>query len=318
MFSKFAFVFPGQGSQYMHMLDKLFTVYPFAQETLNEASEILGYDVANLIKTNPKDKLNQTTFTQPILLAASVTIWRIWKQITSILPIILAGHSLGEYSALVCAEALTFSDGLKLVTERASLMQKAVPNKQGAMAAILGLSDKKVLALCEAEKLKKQIIQVANFNAPGQVVIAGHRVAVEQFNKTAKAAGARRTILLPISVPAHCNLMIPAADAFRDKLQKVTWQIPKINVIHNVNVQTHQNVQSIINALIKQLSHPVRWVETIQYITKLGIQDIIECGPGNVLTNLNKRITSKISAITIGEKPDTIGQIFQKFHNKNI
>jgi len=302
----------------MHMLDKLFTVYPFAQETLNEASEILGYDVANLIKTNPKDKLNQTTFTQPILLAASVTIWRIWKQITSILPIILAGHSLGEYSALVCAEALTFSDGLKLVTERASLMQKAVPNKQGAMAAILGLSDKKVLALCEAEKLKKQIIQVANFNAPGQVVIAGHRVAVEQFNKTAKAAGARRTILLPISVPAHCNLMIPAADAFRDKLQKVTWQIPKINVIHNVNVQTHQNVQSIINALIKQLSHPVRWVETIQYITKLGIQDIIECGPGNVLTNLNKRITSKISAITIGEKPDTIGQIFQKFHNKNI
>ena len=318
MFSKFAFVFPGQGSQYMHMLDKLFTVYPLAQETLYEASEILGYDVSNLIKTNPKDKLNQTTFTQPILLAASVTIWRIWKQITSILPIILAGHSLGEYSALVCAEALTFSDGLKLVTERASLMQKAVPNKQGAMAAILGLSDKKVLALCEAEKLKKQIIQVANFNAPGQVVIAGHRVAVEQFNKTAKAAGARRTILLPISVPAHCNLMIPAADAFRDKLQKVTWQIPKINVIHNVNVQTHQNVQSIINALIKQLSHPVRWVETIQYITKLGIQDIIECGPGNVLTNLNKRITSKISAITIGEKPDTIGQIFQKFHNKNI
>lgn len=291
MSHKLAIVFPGQGSQSLRMLDS----YIASNSTLvtqicEEASDVLGYDIAKLIAED-ETKLNQTEYTQPALLTAGVIGWRLWQAEDHQQPAMLAGHSLGEYTALVCANALTLVEGLKLVAKRGALMQQAVAPGAGAMAAILGLELAQVNAICASVD---GIVQAANLNAPGQIVIAGTKVAVEIAIEGAKAAGAKRAIMLPVSVPSHCVLMRDAADEFMHSLEAVNWQQPSIPVVHNFDVARHTDATSICQALAKQLYNPVRWIETIEYFVQQGVTEVIECGPGKVLTGLNKRIAPQL------------------------
>jgi [acyl-carrier-protein] S-malonyltransferase len=297
--STFAVVFPGQGSQKLGMLADLAPVFPVVEATFTEASKALGYDLWHIVQQD-EAKLNQTEYTQPAILTASVAIWRIWQQHNQAKPQYLAGHSLGEYTALTCAEAISFADAVRLVAERGRLMQSAVPAGVGAMAAILGLSDEQVKQAC-AESAENEVVAAVNFNSPGQVVIAGNKAAVERAMEKAKAMGAKRALPLPVSVPSHCALMKGAAEKLADILANMNITKPKIQVVHNVDVLTHDNAAQIREALIKQLYSPVRWSETVQSLFAKGCTQFIECGPGKVLTGLNKRIVEAAECSAVGD-----------------
>lgn len=293
-----AFVFPGQGSQGVGMLNALAESYPVVRETFEEASDAIRRDLWRLASEGPKEALDRTENTQPVMLAADIAVWRVWQGVGGPAPALMAGHSLGEYAALVAGGALDFGDGVRLAAERARLMQSAVPEGKGAMAAILGLSDEQVIALC-AEQSQGAVLAAANFNAPGQVVIAGETAAVERAIAAAKAMGAKRSVLLPVSVPSHCPLMRPAAEALADYLAAVPLALPAIPVIHNVNVAPAPDVETLRRLLVEQLYSPVRWVETIQGLAAQGIQIACECGPGKVLTGLNKRILEDLKTLPV-------------------
>ena len=298
--AKLAFVFPGQGSQSVGMLTALAAQYPIVNKIYQDASRALGYDLWQLTQKGPEMELNTTMKTQPALLTASVATWKIWKERGGTDPAFMAGHSLGEYSALVCAGALDFHDAVSLVAERGRYMQEAVPEGTGAMAAILGLSDGEVIEICR-QAAQGQIVTAANFNSPAQVVIAGHCEAVKRAIALAAAAGAKRSIVLPVSVPSHCALMQQAAQQFTACLQNITITPGAIPVIHNVDVSTKNDGRSIKQALIEQLYQPVRWVDTIHLLANRGITHIIECGPGKVLTGLIKRIDRHMETFSVSE-----------------
>ncbi len=290
-----AFVFPGQGSQSVGMLADLAAAYPQVEATFAEASEVLGYDLWKLVQEGPAEELNQTHITQPAMLSAGVAVWRVWNEKGGAQPAVMAGHSLGEYTALVCAGALAFKDAVALVAERGRLMQEAVPAGTGAMAAILGLEDQQVAEVCAAAA-EGQVLSPVNFNSPGQVVVAGHAEAVNRAVEGAKEAGAKRALLLPVSVPSHCALMQPAADKLAERLAGIEVKAPAIPVINNVDVAVTDDAAAIRDALVRQLHSPVRWVETVQKMAADGVDALIECGPGKVLAGLNKRIERDMAA----------------------
>jgi [acyl-carrier-protein] S-malonyltransferase len=300
MDSGLAFVFPGQGSQSVGMLSELAAAYPVIQETLAEAGTALGIDLWRMTQSGPEAELNLTTNTQPALLAAAVATWRAWHAAGGATPALLAGHSLGEYSALVCAGSLRLDDAVRLVAERGRCMQDAVPADSGGMAAILGLDDYAVVAACAAAA-GNEIVAAVNFNAPGQVVIAGHRAAVDRAIEAAKAAGAKRAIALPVSVPSHCALMLPAAESFRRHLDRVPFKDAAIPVIQNVDAVARQDAAALRQALLQQLYSPVRWVDCVTALARLGARCVIECGPGKVLTGLIKRIDGSLQLGALGE-----------------
>lgn len=289
----FAFVFPGQGSQSVGMLAALASAEPLVQETFAEASAVLGYDLWQLCQQGPEELLGATERTQPAMLTAGVATWRVWRKHGGPLPSAMAGHSLGEYSALVCSGALDFKAAVALVQFRGQAMQAAVPAGQGAMAAILGLEDADVEAAC-AEAANSggpgEVVQAANFNSPGQVVIAGGAAAVDRAIEVLKAKGAKRAIKLPVSVPSHSALMQPAAERLAEKLRGMDFAKPAVRDIYTVDVRTHQDAASIREALVQQLVKPVRWTETVRAMLAGGAKVLVECGPGKVLTGLNRRI----------------------------
>jgi [acyl-carrier-protein] S-malonyltransferase len=293
---KFAFLFPGQGSQSVGMMQG-FGDQPVIRNTFTEASDVLGQDLWRMV-TEPNEELNQTANTQPLMLTAGVAVWRAWLEAGGARPSVMAGHSLGEYTALVAAGALEFSAALPLVRYRAEVMQGAVAEGVGAMAAILGLDDEAVRAVC-TESAQGEVLEAVNFNSPGQVVIAGHKTAVERGMEAAKAKGAKRALILPVSVPSHCALMKPAADKLAVYLESVAVSAPQIPVLHNADVQAYSDAQSIKNALVRQLYSPVRWVETVQAISAQGIAHAAECGPGKVLAGLNKRIVADMTCFAL-------------------
>jgi len=292
----FAFLFPGQGSQSVGMLQG-FGELAVVRDTFTEASDVLGQDFW-CMATEANEDINQTSNTQPIMLTAGVATWRAWQQAGGAQPAILAGHSLGEYTALVAAGALDFADALPLVRYRAEVMQGAVAEGVGAMAAILGLDDDAVRAVC-ADNAQGEVLDAVNFNSPGQVVIAGNKAAVERGMEAAKAKGAKRALILPVSVPSHCALMKPAAEKLHDYLQNVLLRTPHIPVLHNADVATYNDSEKIKDALVRQLYNPVRWVETIQAIAAVGVGIAAECGPGKVLTGLNKRIVADMTCLAL-------------------
>ena len=287
-----AFVFPGQGSQAIGMLNG-FAGNAVVTETIAEASEVLGFDLGKLILDGPKEDLDLTTNTQPVMLASAVAFYRAWIAAGGKLPGMVAGHSLGEYSALVAAGVIEFKDAVPLVRFRAQAMQEAVPVGQGGMAAILGLSDDDVRAVCN-EAANGEVVEPVNFNAPAQVVIAGHKSAVERACEIAKAKGAKRALTLPVSAPFHSSLLKPASDRLRRYLEGVTFKTPVIPIINNVDVTLLTDTDAIKDALVRQAASPVRWVETIQMMKASGIERVIECGPGKVLSGLVKRITPEL------------------------
>lgn len=291
-----AIVYPGQGSQSIGMLAELASMYPVVQATFAEASNVLGYDLWALAQNGPDADLNQTDRTQPAMLTASVAVWRVWQQQGGAQPAFMAGHSLGEYTALVCAGSLGFTDAVRLAAERGQRMQEAVPAGIGAMAAILGLDDDQVRQAC-SNAAQGEVVSAVNFNSPGQVVIAGHKAAVERACAQAKAMGAKRALPLAVSVPSHSSLMRPAAEAFAATLAATGIKPPQIPVIHNADVSTHSDADAIRAALVRQLYNPVRWVETIHYLAAQGITRIVEAGPGKVLVGLNKRIDKNIASV---------------------
>jgi [acyl-carrier-protein] S-malonyltransferase len=293
-----AIVFPGQGSQSVGMLAELANEWPQVQETFAEAGEALGYDLWALVQAGPDTDLNQTDKTQPAMLAAGVATWRVWQAAGGATPAYLAGHSLGEYSALVAAGAIDFTDAIKLVEKRGQLMQTAVPQGVGAMAAILGLDDEQVIKACD-QAAQGEVVQAVNFNAPGQVVVAGARAAVERAAEAAKEAGAKRAVMLPVSVPSHCSLMQGAAEQLAQSLKEIEIRTPQIEVIHNADVTSHADADAIRDALAKQLYSPVRWVETVQFLSQAGVDSLVECGPGKVLAGLNKRIDRGMTALPV-------------------
>lgn len=297
---KIAFVFPGQGSQSVGMMGS-YSELPSIRETFNEAADILQQDLWSLVSNGPEDSLNLTTNTQPVMLTADVAIYRSWQQAGGIEPHYLAGHSLGEYAALVASGSLTFPDALKLVRFRATVMQETVPEGIGGMAAIVGLDDDTVASVCaEVVNTMPEIsLEPANFNAPGQVVIAGHFQAVAQAVTLAKSKGAKLAVILPMSIPSHCSLMQPAAERLALLLEEITLHPPGIPVFHNADVHQHPETASIREILVRQLYHPVRWTETIQAIASQGVKHIVECGPGKVLSGLNRRIDKNLENIAL-------------------
>ena len=293
-----AFIFPGQGSQSIGMMNALAESDTLIQDTFSEASSVLGYDLWELVNDGPVEKLNSTEYTQPAMLTAGVATWRAWLEAGGTAPALMAGHSLGEYTALVCAGVLNFSDAVSLVSDRARFMQQAVPEGEGAMAAILGLDDDEVTTLCQ-QNAAGEVLQAVNYNAPGQVVVAGSAAAVGRLVENAKAVGAKRALLLPVSVPSHCALMQPASDRMAERLNQVSISQAQIPVIHNVNVQTASDDDELRQLLARQISEPVRWVETINSMNEKGVSQLIECGPGKVLCGLSKRINRDMSCIPL-------------------
>ncbi|MHA6310932.1 ACP S-malonyltransferase [Pantoea sp. S-LA4] len=298
--TKFAFVFPGQGSQTVGMLADLAAAWPQVEETFREASAALGYDLWQLVSQGPAEELNKTWQTQPALLAASVAIYRVWQQQGGEQPSMMAGHSLGEYSALVCAGVLDFADAIKLVELRGKLMQEAVPEGTGAMQAIIGLDDASIRKACE-ESAQGQVVSPVNFNSPGQVVIAGNKEAVERAGAACKAAGAKRALPLPVSVPSHCALMKPAADKLAVALESITFNSPAVPVINNVDVKAETDAGAIRHALVRQLYSPVRWTESVEAMAAQGVTQLLEIGPGKVLTGLTKRIVDSLTAAAVND-----------------
>lgn len=284
----FAMVFPGQGSQSVGMLAALAEQESLVRDTFAEASTVLGYDLWQLCQQGPEDQLSVTEKTQPAMLTAGVATWRVWRKHGGAMPAAMAGHSLGEYTALVCAGALDFKTAVDLVKFRGQAMQSAVPSGQGAMAAILGLEDADVVAAC-AEAAQGEIVQAANFNSPGQVVIAGQKAAVERAIETLKAKGAKRALILPVSVPSHTELMRPAANQLAERLSQVEFKTPE-TAVYTVGMRTHAAAADIRQALFDQLVGPVRWTDCVKTILQTGVNVLIECGPGKVLTGLNRRI----------------------------
>jgi len=307
-----AFVFPGQGSQSVGMLKDLAETYPEVRQTFEQASEVLGNDLWALIANGPEQELNQTQNTQPAMLAAGVAVWKIWCKLSNIRPAWMAGHSLGEYTALVCSEAIAFDEAIKLVAIRGRLMQEAVPAGIGSMAAILGLDDHQVVRIC-ADVAENEIVAAVNFNSPGQVVIAGNTAAVERAISAAKAAGAKRAVQLPVSVPSHCVLMQNAAEKLNAHLQECDINTPKMTLIHNVDVTPHSDSDVIRNALKEQLYKPVRWSDTIKFMDDQGVNCFVECGPGKVLVGLNKRIAKDADHFALHD-PDSINKLLEQLH----
>nr|WP_314419627.1 ACP S-malonyltransferase [uncultured Erwinia sp.] len=299
--TQFAMVFPGQGSQTVGMLADLAAGNPIVEKTFREASDVLGYDLWQLVQQGPAEELNKTWQTQPALLAASVAIFRVWQEKGGKVPAMLAGHSLGEYSALVCAGVIAFADAIKLVELRGKLMQEAVPEGTGAMQAIIGLDDEAIAKACE-ESAQGQVVSPVNYNSPGQVVIAGNKEAVERAGAACKAAGAKRALPLPVSVPSHCALMKPAADKLAVALEQLTFNAPAFPVVNNVDVQCETSPEAIRSALVRQLYSPVRWTGCVEFMAQQGVTSLLEVGPGKVLTGLTKRIVDTLTAAAVNDQ----------------
>ncbi len=297
--TKFAFVFPGQGSQSRGMMNG-YADFATVKDTFTEASDILKQDMWTLVAEGEDAELNATVNTQPIMLTAGVAVYRAWQSQNGPAPAIMAGHSLGEYTALVAASAISFADALPLVRYRAQCMQTAVPEGVGGIAAILGLEDDTVRAVC-TEGAQGEVLEAVNFNSPGQVVIAGNRAAVERGMELAKAKGAKRALMLPMSVPSHCSLLRGAADKLRTRLEGVAVKAPAIPVLHNADVKSYADGAAIKDALVRQLYSPVRWVETVQHFGQQGITHNVECAPGKVLMGLNKRIDTNQHALALND-----------------
>ena len=302
LLEKVAFVFPGQGSQSLGMMGG-YTDFPEVRETFAEAADILGQDFWKMISEGPIDEVNLTINTQPLMLISGIAVYRAWQSCGDFVPAFMAGHSLGEYTALVASGALLFADALPLVRFRAEVMQQAVPENIGAMAAILGLDDEVVRSLCDvvANSSSEESLEPANFNSPGQVVIAGHRGAVLRAMELAKSSGAKGAVMLPMSIPSHCSLMKDASDRMRRKMEKVTLMPPQIPLLHNVDVQRHYDVRGIKEILVQQLFKPVRWTETIRAFSAAGVNFVVECGPGKVLSGLNKRIDKSLQSLPLAD-----------------
>ena len=300
MSANIAFVFPGQGSQSVGMLAELGAEHPIVIETFAQASEVLGYDLWDLVQHDKDGELNQTHITQPALLTASVALWRLWLNQGGIVPSVLAGHSLGEYSALVCAGALDFSDAVRLVEARGQFMQAAVPPGEGAMAAIIGMDDDAIASACEASA-QGQVVAPVNYNSPGQVVIAGSRSAVERAMVACKEGGAKRALPLPVSVPSHCALMLPAAEKLRTMLEGMQVRVPSIPVVQNVDAKVASSSEVIVNNLVAQLHQPVLWTNCVESIAASGVDLVVECGPGKVLNGLTKRINKTLQSASIND-----------------
>ncbi|EJE8555319.1 ACP S-malonyltransferase [Vibrio vulnificus] len=298
--SKFAIVFPGQGSQAVGMLADLGEQNEIVKQTFAQASEALGYDLWALVQNGPAEDLNQTFRTQPALLASSVAIWRVWQELGLAQPENLAGHSLGEYSALVCAGVIDFQEAIKLVELRGQLMQEAVPAGTGAMYAIIGLDDEAIAKACE-EAAQGDVVSPVNFNSPGQVVIAGSKDAVERAGALCKEAGAKRALPLPVSVPSHCALMKPAAEKLAVALESIEFKAPQLPVINNVDVVAETDPAKIKDALVRQLYSPVRWTESVELMSSQGVEKLLEMGPGKVLTGLTKRIVKSLEAAAVND-----------------
>jgi [acyl-carrier-protein] S-malonyltransferase len=302
--STLAFVFPGQGSQKQGMLAELAAQYPIVQETFAAASAVLGYDLWELSQNGPQEALNMTERTQPLLLAASVAIWRVWQQQKTELPALMAGHSLGEWSALVCAEVVAFTDAIRLVQLRGKYMQEAVPAGVGAMAAIIGLDDQSIIDACKTAEEGEEVSAV-NFNSPGQVVIAGHVSAVDRAIAICKEKGAKKAMTLAVSAPFHSALLKPAADRLAEDIAGVTFTSPIIPIVHNVNAQTETDPEQIKQRMIEQIYHPVLWVDCINVLVEKGVTNVVECGPGKVLSGLIKRIDRSVTSMT-SDTPEAI------------
>lgn len=307
--SKMAFVFPGQGSQSVGMLEELIASESLVKATFSEASAVLGYDLEELVLSGPEERLNQTEFTQPALLAASIGLWRLAISKGASKPDMVAGHSLGEYSALVAAGVVEFSDAVTLVQKRGQFMQSAVPLGKGGMAAILGLEDEQVIKICldcsdsnsESDSESDSIVQAANFNSPGQVVIAGQMDALNSAIEQCKEAGAKRAMALTVSAPFHSRLMLPAADKMREELAKIIFSSPEIPVIQNVHASYEADPDKIRDNLVKQMSEAVLWTGTIEHMAADGVSKIVECGPGKVLAGLNRRIDKSLVSYGIND-----------------
>lgn len=302
--STLAFIFPGQGSQKLGMLAELAEKYSIVQETFAEASTVLGYDLWQLSQQGPQEALNMTERTQPLLLAASVAIWRVWQQEKTEQPAMMAGHSLGEWSALVCAGVVSFTDAIRLVQLRGKYMQEAVPSGVGSMAAIIGLDDESIVSACQAAA-ETEIVSAVNFNSPGQVVIAGHVGAVDRAIAICKEKGAKKAMPLAVSAPFHSALLKPAADRLADEIANVEFQPPTIPVVHNVNAQIEADPAMIKQRMIEQIYHPVLWVDCVNALLAQGVTKAVECGPGKVLSGLVKRIDRSIVSIAT-DSPEAI------------
>ena len=302
-----AFVFPGQGSQKIGMLADLAASYPVVIQTFEEASQVLGYDLWALVQNGSQEDINLTERTQPLLLTASVAVWRVWKEKNGVQPALVSGHSLGEWSALVCAGVVEFKDAVKLVQQRGKFMQEAVPAGQGAMAAIIGLEDALIIEACKKAE-QGDVVSAVNFNSPGQVVIAGTAAAVDRASAFCKEAGAKRALPLPVSAPFHTSLMRPAADRLAEQIAATTFNAPQIPVVHNVTAQTEEDPTKIKALMIEQIYSAVRWVECVNTMSEAGVTTTVECGPGKVLSGLNKRINTELLTFSI-EKPEEIENV---------
>lgn len=302
-----SFVFPGQGSQAVGMMSELAEAHPIVKQCFDEASDVLGVDMWQLTQEGPSEELGKTENTQPALLIAGVAAWKVWQQQGGATPTIMAGHSLGEYTALVCAGALSFADGVALVRDRGRYMQTAVPEGEGGMAAVLGLEDDQVRTVCD-EVANGEVLQAVNFNAPGQVVIAGTSAAIERAIGAMKEAGAKRALPLPVSIPAHSALMTSASEKLSERINQIELTMPTIPVIHNCNVEVASNTTEIAANLVTQLDSPVRWVECVQAMHRQGVDTFIESGPGRVLGGMIKRI-AKGAAVGCLEKPSAYPEL---------
>lgn len=304
MQNNLAFVFPGQGSQKTGMLADLANTFPLVKTLFAEASEVLGYDLWNLVQNGTQEEINLTERTQPLLLTASVAVWRLWQQEGGVKPALMAGHSLGEWSALVCADVVAFADAVRLVQHRGRYMQEAVPAGQGGMAAIIGLDDERILTAC-AEAAQGDVVSAVNFNSPGQVVIAGSAAAVERASALCKDAGAKRALPLPVSAPFHTSLMKPAAERLQQLVDETVFKAPSVPVIHNVTAAAESDPAAIRALMIEQIYSPVRWVDCVNTMSAAGVSYTLECGPGKVLSGLNKRINKELTTLSI-ETPDEL------------
>jgi len=298
MSAKLAFVFSGQGSQKVGMLAEMAAAFPIVQKTFAEASEVLGYNLWDLSQNGEQEQLNATETTQPLLLTSSVALWRVWQEKQGKRPALLAGHSLGEWSALVCADVLAFADAVDLVRKRGAYMQTAVPKGEGSMAAVLNVEDEKILALCK-EASAVGVVEAVNFNSPGQVVIAGQVAAVDKASELLKAAGAKRVLPLPVSAPFHTSLMKPAAENMAKHIAATVFRAPSIPVIHNVHAKTETDPEAIKALMIQQIDHPVLWVDCVKALVEAGAKTVVECGPGKVLCGLCGRIEKELTAFGI-------------------
>lgn len=310
----FAAIFPGQGSQSVGMMQELYQSSSKIQNIYEQASSLLGYDLWKLTSSDDNNQLSSTTYTQPAMLVAGIASWNHYIDNFDIKPTYMAGHSLGEYTALVCSGAIEFRDALSIVKTRAELMQNAVPEDEGAMAAIIGLEDKKVIELCDQYK-GNNVVDAVNFNAPGQVVIAGEKKGIDKIIESAKDFGARRALLLNVSVPSHCSLMDSVASELKEQLHSIKINETKIPVINNLEASVYKNALHILDGLSNQVRKPVKWTQTIQYLIKQNINIHIEFGPGGVLTGLNKRINRSIQSVKY-DSPDSMKLINQTFFEK--